>query len=765
MAGYVIKQIAIQNFKYIPNDHPVIFTFKESKIVILDGPNGYGKTTLFDAIELLISGSIKHFNADLLNRGSENIGILANNDSFDIVISGILSRSDGESLYITRRFLKSQQFQGQLILNEQFATQEQLYNILKISSNMFDIGTYISQSESLDFLQNKYKNRKEQVSTLLENLKITSKIQAVKDIQMGIKNRIDEKLLLLQKAYNTAAEKVESLQAQVNTLENLSQKEAKNIKLFPIKDYAFDSDEIDLSKSYDEITLPLKQIEEFLKNYEEYKKYIQNTLIKELLDTPKNVYMALFYQEQISLVKNNTEILGIASKCKQLLGQFQKHAWSIDIEVFNAVGISKELTEQARQIIQSKLDEQQRMSEPDKVLHQMMNTRQAFIEQFHKTAEQQIVDNQMCPLCGTMFEDIKSVFAATEKVLKKFREDAVKKIEDIEKNTVQLYKESIIPFLESFLTKNRNLIELSESLSVCKNLSIEDISANLKRQGIVDFHADSKALVIKSEDFDIAFNKLHDSLRQLEQPNSVILTEVQIMLYKSVHFQYYNNQQPIHTVEQIQQKGQYIAEKYMNQFNLQLTQARIDLTNCDFRLKDYTQKSGELQETLRNLIRKYDEANKEYQTTLANAIRIPLMIYSGKIIQNYPLGLGIKAVIKTNQLVFEAANKDSVDVYNILSTGQLNGLAISILLAVRSVYGYPDGLDVIMIEDPLQTIDEISAISLADLLTQQAIGQIILSTHEDTKARLLRFKFQQANLSVYEQNMQQTYLSIKHENK
>lgn len=46
---------------------------------------------------------------------------------------------------------------------------------------------------------------------------------------------------------------------------------------------------------------------------------------------------------------------------------------------------------------------------------------EAFIEQFHKTAEQQIIDNQMCPLCGTTFEDIKSVFAATEKVLKRFR--------------------------------------------------------------------------------------------------------------------------------------------------------------------------------------------------------------------------------------------------------------------------------------------------------------------------------------------------------
>ena len=55
-----------------------------------------------------------------------------------------------------------------------------------------------------------------------------------------------------------------------------------------------------------------------------------------------------------------------------------------------------------------------------------------------------------------------------------------------------------------------------------------------------------------------------------------------------------------------------------------------------------------------------------------------------------------------------------------------------------------------LIDDPLQTIDDISAISLADLLTLQGIGQIVLSTHEDAKANLLRYKFTQAGLSVLE---------------
>lgn len=177
-----------------------------------------------------------------------------------------------------------------------------------------------------------------------------------------------------------------------------------------------------------------------------------------------------------------------------------------------------------------------------------------------------------------------------------------------------------------------------------------------------------------------------------------------------------------------------------------------------FYYTEYKNKTKDMTDAIKVLVGKYEDANKEYQTQLLNAIKIPLMVYSGRIIQNYPLGLGIRAVIKTNQLVFEAASKSGSDVYNILSTGQLNGLSIALLLSIKNVYGDTKGLDILLIDDPLQTIDDISAISLADLLTQQGIGQIVLSTHEEAKAALLRYKFKHAGMSVREQNMQALYM-------
>lgn len=229
-------------------------------------------------------------------------------------------------------------------------------------------------------------------------------------------------------------------------------------------------------------------------------------------------------------------------------------------------------------------------------------------------------------------------------------------------------------------------------------------------------------------------------------------------MYKSIHNTYYHNKKPYHTVEELRSKEQYVAKLFNDNLSIQLSVEEEKLKNLKRNYEKYKEKAESMTDSVRILIGKYEDANKDYQTQLINAIKIPLMVYSGRIIQNYPLGLGIRAVVKTNQLVFEAVSKSGSDVYNILSTGQLNGLSIAFLLAIKNVYGNTEGLDILLIDDPLQTIDDISAISLADLLTQQGIGQIVLSTHEESKAALLRYKFKQAGMSVLEKNMQALYM-------
>lgn len=126
------------------------------------------------------------------------------------------------------------------------------------------------------------------------------------------------------------------------------------------------------------------------------------------------------------------------------------------------------------------------------------------------------------------------------------------------------------------------------------------------------------------------------------------------------------------------------------------------------------------------------------------------------------MGLGIYAEVNNTQVVFKVAYKDKkmdTDIFNILSVGQLNGVILAILFAIRKVYSKENQLDLIMIDDPLQSIDEISAHSFADLLIEEFPNtQLILSTHEEDKSRLIRYKYQQVGKKANNFNMQVEYL-------
>lgn len=367
------------------------------------------------------------------------------------------------------------------------------------------------------------------------------------------------------------------------------------------------------------------------------------------------------------------------------------------------------------------------------------------------------ISKSECPLCGTDFTDIDSAIIKTEKFIKNIHTDGIKIIEDIETQITNLFQKEIIPVLKVFLEENKVLIKMDDTLSGCKDLAVEKLQQLLDKVKISEFKSQG------IEKFDIGefsqqYENLLKELQEKEVPNKIIFQEKQVELYKSIHNTYYHNEKPYHTVGELQSKEQYVAKLFNDNLSQQLSTEEARLRKLKRDYEEYKNKTKDMTDAIKVLVGKYEDANKEYQTQLLNAIKIPLMVYSGRIIQNYPLGLGIRAVIKTNQLVFEAASKSGSDVYNILSTGQLNGLSIALLLSIKNVYGDTKGLDILLIDDPLQTIDDISAISLADLLTQQGIGQIVLSTHEEAKAALLRYKFKHAGMSVREQNMQALYM-------
>lgn len=730
-----------------------------SNIVILDGQNGYGKTTLFDAIEVLVTGKIKHFNPSLQNRKTETLGTLANDVNKDIVISAILSSDVSDEIYVERKLLCKNEFQSIITLNNQEISQEELYDKLHLSSNMFDIGTYISQSESLDFLQNKYKNRKDSVSSLLDDTEITDKIQVLKSVQECILGRVEKEIGYKEKQIDEVGKKVNEIKRQAEHIVMNAELPGENIRLFDKVEYEFDVIKLEQGVTYETIVQQLKQIEGFIENYDEYIRYKDNAIIKELEESPKQLYMALFYQQEIELVNKKENLIKELNRSKELLMNYTNNVWLVDEILFDKIKIKPEIVTKIKTSLLNQKKEQSQLDDADKVLAQMTKARRGLIKEFYNAAESGKFNKDKCPLCGTDFADIDAAITETEHFIKNIHTDGIKIIEDLETQITNLFQKEIVPVLKTFLEENKVLIKMDDTLSGCKNLSVEKLQQLLNKVKIPEFRS-REIEKFDIQEFSQQYENLLKELQEKEVPNKIIFQEKQIELYKSIHNTYYHNEKPYHTVKELQSKEQYVAKLFNDNLSIQLSTEETRLKKLKGDYEEYKKKTDTMIDAVKTLISKYEDANKEYQTQLLNTIKIPLMVYSGRIIQNYPLGLGIRAIIKTNQLVFEAVPKSGSDVYNILSTGQLNGLSIAFLLSIKNVYGDTKGLDILLIDDPLQTIDDISAISLADLLTQQGIGQIVLSTHEEAKAALLRYKFKCAGMRVLEQSMQELYMKM-----
>uniref|UniRef100_UPI0025E6CF2A AAA family ATPase n=1 Tax=uncultured Clostridium sp. TaxID=59620 RepID=UPI0025E6CF2A len=193
--GYRIESIWINNFKFVKyseDELGVEINFQDANLVLLNGPNGYGKTTTFEAVELLLTGDIKSFNSTLLNRGSLSKSILANDPSKDIKITAKLVNEKGNVLSIERCIDCKDGCTSTIRVNEEECTENELCELLKFNKSIFDIGMYISQKESLEFLEKKYGDRKSLISGILDNSNILEKSEFLKSFEKKVKSKVEE---------------------------------------------------------------------------------------------------------------------------------------------------------------------------------------------------------------------------------------------------------------------------------------------------------------------------------------------------------------------------------------------------------------------------------------------------------------------------------------------------------------------------------------------------------------------------------------------
>ena len=207
-----IKKILLYNFKNFKDKTVIDFN---NNITFLVGPNGFGKTTIFDAIELGLTGNISRVNSkDKIT--PENIKynkpFFQNDINYPVIIKLWLDKENNEQLIIVRKFennspdrknafapLKSikefKLFKQEEINNSEFIDIYNFESLRKVNQDtidkfldvnekyeiakIFNLFNYIQQEETTFFLKQSEQKRSDSLSFLIKTDDTENKIEKI----------------------------------------------------------------------------------------------------------------------------------------------------------------------------------------------------------------------------------------------------------------------------------------------------------------------------------------------------------------------------------------------------------------------------------------------------------------------------------------------------------------------------------------------------------------------------------------------------------
>lgn len=775
--GYKINKIILQNFKVFDEDKNTNQAYEKNitqELQILTGQNGYGKSSIYDAIELVLTGNIERIKKVSGNTRTFKDNLLTNNNTKDLIV-GLELYNCKENKYlsilkhITKENIKGEketnidkwfdtyiykkQFKLDDILNEnnKLETENSIKVIeehLKINPEYYYIN-YIQQQEPINFLKTSEEKRKEVVDTLLNIDKIKkekkydlilSKNEAYKKEYDKVKDEIKKKIL----------ERDRSIK------EELKEKPNYNRLFTWSNDIEWDEELQRINnKLYEE---DLDIIKKLVENHQVYENILNKYKLLKFKnkDIIEDIIFYLKYKERIISIKEYGEEY---NKIKELLESIEKENRNFINDSRYIEYTGEELVGKIRQLYNG-IDELKNKS--NIILLEVNKNRENIMKilKDDNSLEKSKLSSKECPLCGKEYEDRNKLVDAIDSytsIISTLLGEIDKQIEDKTKKLVE-EKNKIKIVLNTRLLKY-DIDEVKDENLYGKIVNIESKIKNIKYkvEQLKELNFDINNIYLKLENNNISLINIRDEIYKIiEYEIDKLTTEKTIeleeekknldMVFKSYFKEEIKNISKI-SIEDIENKRIYLEYCY-NYFKIEennkLKKEIDDLKEKMVRLKYKIDRFKEI-------IKSFDKCIEEYKSKIIAKIEIPLYIYTGKILQNHPLGLGVfcywgpESSSKISRLKFIGSMNTSHDVINIFSSGQLAGFMIGFTLAMNKVYN--NNLDVILIDDPVQTMDELNLICFTEILRNEFCNkQVIMSTHERNIAGYINYKYKKYNL-------------------
>lgn len=768
MKNWKLSNLRISNFKAFDK---VEFNFESSSLLTLEGPNGYGKTSVYDALELLFTGKIKRIEqlCEIVMQGgvrnySDNLFWNKTNGDEDIEIAVEMSNDNDEKLYFSRRALaddlkitqnnKADNFSIFKLYkldslesyeNSKLINQNQLNNLLgeKFTEN-YNFLNYLEQGQSSFIFANSIKQRKNAISGLMNVSELTENIGLFGRIQSAL-TRKTTGLNFIEKSESITS-KIKLINEQVTSYDHPVQYEKISTHLimpsWDAENPSFFSDIETTKINESKISL----IKSLIINKEQLRVIIDNNKIENFITRNENLLTEVVkighyiksYPEltQKNNINNGINLsLGILRKKEDLITQedlekIKSHV-TLDITYF-------------RKRLQLRDDYKNEIGKKNNILVEVNQARKKLTEEHQKTTS---LSEKICLLCGHDWITKDLLLAAIDIKGKSLESslDEIGKLLQAELNEINKSKNAEIQHLvekQAQLRFDKNLFEsLQKSESTFEK--INQVNERLTLIGI----SYPKTFTDSPEEIELRKQSLISQIRQRKKKELITLLEG----WESILNESFSTPDDVFNIdlEQINRKENYFLYKKSeaNNFRLKALKKELkDLVDLNKAITNAKLKITTLKEQLTKL-------NRDYSKKTIADIELTFHIYSGRLIQNYQRGLGL-FIDEGNgdRLRFCTAEKSEHDATMSMSSGQLSALSLAFFLSLNKVYAKSP---LVMIDDPAQSLDEINIASLSDLLRCELSNrQLILSSHEDNISSYLRFRFMRAGLTQKPFNMQ-----------
>lgn len=529
-----IKKILLYNFKNFR--HETVIDFSDN-ITFLVGPNGFGKTTIFDAIELGLTGDISRINQNIPVTGENikyNKPFFQNDISDPVIIKLWLEKSNGNQLVLVRRLINDRPDGGILYAPKRSIGQFMLYrqeeatdenfssvdNDIKLSeidqttidnfleidgeyklAKIFNLFNYIQQQETTFFLKKSEKDRSNDLSFLVKT------------------DEIEDRISKIEKVNKAISDNLESLTDQQ---EKLTQQELDNIsyqRLFNQQVFRFDKESpfsVDNLSQLDDFKVTIQKIIEFKQSFSipEYQRKMEREKRKKEINTIDSVLRFAIlsplvqrpnYQWQWEkytlenpilfeyiLLENylqSFEIIIREYKRRQELNQYwvnlSRDLNQVTLHSFQYVQndrLSNDF-ESLKSQFTSYQTLRESVGQADKNLGDLQQLRRKLGEKFNDLRQHKHVDENKCPFCNNQFDslvDLRDAYSSYATYLSEVSSKESHRLQEVQvllNESIQQLKQKITDEINSLTTNidNKLLNRLQELSS-----SYQSYSQNLE---------------------------------------------------------------------------------------------------------------------------------------------------------------------------------------------------------------------------------------------------------------------------------------------